>query len=121
MSPHLNYQIAHARQQEIATGTIRAHHAADVHRRTARQSSGARIRLVRRVVALGTCLAATTALTVGGAHASSRPVQASGRISAAQLAREIRALEANGYVQWQCTSSGTLMRNSQGDVVNLHW
>jgi len=121
VSPHLHYQIARARQQEIAAGTTHARHAADASRSTTRPSRMARTRVARRLAALGTCLAATTAVTVGGAHASSSPVQAGGHISASQLAREIRALEAKGYVEWQCTSTGTLMRNSQGDFVKLDW
>jgi hypothetical protein len=57
------------------------------------------------------CVAATIAVTVSGAHANPRTVKPNGRVSAQQFAREIRTLEAKGYVPASYTIGGTLMRN----------
>jgi len=44
------------------------------------------------------------------------------RISAPQLARDIRALEAKGYVPTSCTVTGTLMHNYVTDQsVTINW
>jgi coenzyme F420-reducing hydrogenase gamma subunit len=80
-------------------------------------------RLVQVVVALGVCVAAGCAVTVSDAHSNQRPMnQQAGHVSAQQLAREIRAFEAKGYVPTLCIVGGTLMRNySTGQSVTVKW
>jgi hypothetical protein len=110
MSAHLHYEIARARQQEIAARTIHAHHAPEMHGTWSRRRQS-RQRFGRAIAALSGCLAVTIAVTVGGAHANPSSVKSGGRVSAQQYAGEIRALEAKGYVPASCTIGGTLMRN----------
>ena len=110
MSRHLHYEIARARQQEIADRTTHAHHGRELHwaggpRRPVRQPLG------RAVAALSVCLGIATAVTVGGAHANPSSAQSGGRVPAQQYAGEIRALEAKGYAPASCAIGGTLMRN----------
>jgi hypothetical protein len=108
MSPHLNYQIARARQQEIASHAINSHHG-DAMRRTGNRHRSVRHRLAQVVTALAVCGAAGTVVAVSDAHPNQRPVRQ--HISAQQMGREMRALEAKGYVPTACTVNGTLMRN----------
>jgi hypothetical protein len=110
MSPHLQYKIAQARQQEITARSIQAHHAGEMHR-TAGPRRPLRQRLPQAVVALSVCLGVATAMTVGGAHADASSMKSGGRVSAQQYAGEIHALEARGYVPAACTIDGTLLRN----------
>lgn len=111
MSPHMHNEIARVRQQEIATRAINSHRS-----RTA-PTSGERRRtvkhhFVRVAAAIGACVAAGSAVAVSDAHTIQRPVkQRTVHVSAPQLAREIHALEAKGYVPAACTVSGTLARN----------
>jgi hypothetical protein len=121
MSPHLHYEIARTRQHELAIRTIHAHHRHDVDASTGSRRPIDR-RLGQAVVALGVCVAATTAVTMSGAHASPRPAKSGTRPSAAQVAREIGALEAKGYVQASCKLGGTLMLQSRtGRSVFVRW
>lgn len=121
MSPHLNYKIARAHQDEIASRTINGRHLRDLADSATRPRRSVRSRVGQAAAGLGVCLAATTAMTVTGAHASQRPKQPAARNSASQLARDIRMFEAKGYVPWQCTPEGTLMRNSHGSFVTVQW
>jgi hypothetical protein len=120
MSPQLQYEIARSRQQEIAARTIHAHHGHDMGG-TESPRRTVLYRLGRAAAALGVCLAVVITLTVNGAHANPRPAKP-GHLSAKQLARDIRALEAKGYVPAACTIHGTLMRNfSTGQSLTLAW
>jgi hypothetical protein len=48
--------------------------------------------------------------------------QQAGHVSAQQLAGEIRAFEAKGYVPTSCIVGGTLMRNYRtGQSVTVRW
>ncbi|MGO9908004.1 MAG: hypothetical protein ACLP4R_15515 [Solirubrobacteraceae bacterium] len=110
MSPHLHYEIARVRQNEIAARTLHAHHTTELRATAGRRTIS---RVGQAVAAVGACLAATAAVTVSGAFANQRPVRTGGHISASQMSRDIRALEAKGYTPYQCTPKGTLMRNSR--------
>jgi hypothetical protein len=122
MPSQLHYQIARARQQEIASQAIHAHHQSDV-----RGTGGRRPRVGRRLgqaaAGLGVCLAASIVVTVSGAHANPPVVKHGAQhVSARQLARETRALEAKGYQPAACTVRGTLMRNYRtGQSVTIEW
>ena len=116
MSPHLHYEIVRVQQNEIAARTLHAHHTAELGVTAGRSRRSVPSRVGKAVVAIGVCLAATT---VSGALASPRPVRTGGHISASQLSRDIRALEANGYTPYQCTRNGTLMRNSRSGQFKL--
>jgi hypothetical protein len=119
VSPHLHYEIARVRQQEIAASVLDAHRRHNVRgtdnpRRPVRQHFG------QVASAVAVCVAATIAVTTGGAPANPRTVKASGHVSAQQFAREIRALEAKGYLPASCTIGGTLMRNYRtGQLVTV--
>jgi hypothetical protein len=90
MSPHLNHKT----------------------RTTANRRPSVKERAGHVAAALGVCIAATTAVALSGAHLNQRPAeQHGGPVSAQQIAREIRVLEAKGYVPTACTINGTLMRN----------
>jgi hypothetical protein len=122
MSPHLHYEIARAHQREIVSDAL------DSNRSHARGTAGNRhggvkYRLAQLVAVLGVCGAAGTAVTVSAAHSNQRPIkQQQVHVSAQQLAREIRAFEAKGYVPTACTVSGTLMRNyTTGQSVTVSW
>ena len=120
--PHPHYQIARGRQHEIAARTIHPHHVHESRASADRTRHSVSSRVGQTVAALGVCLAVTTTATVSGACAGPGAAQANGRVSAPQLNREIRALEAKGYVQWQCTTHGTLMRNPRtGRLVTVSW
>ena len=122
MSPYLHYEIARARQQEIVSRVINSH------RRHRTRPAGSRHRSIKHRVgqvaaALGVCVAAGTAVTAATRNRISIPCkQHAGHVSAQQLARKIRALEAKGYVPTSCTVSGTLMRNySTGQSMTVKW
>jgi hypothetical protein len=119
MSPHLHYEIARARQNEIAVRTLYAHHATELGATAGRSHRPTTSRAARAVAAVGVCLAATAAVTVTGAFASQGPGGTGGHISASQTSREIRALEAKGYTPYQCTPKGTLMRNRRTGRLEL--
>ena len=110
MSPHLHYEIARSRQQEIAARAIRAHHAFEVSGNGGRRHRLAR-RLSRAVAAFSVCVAVPVAVTAVGARANPSSIRDGGRVSASQYLSGIRALEAKGYVPASCTVSGTLMRD----------
>ena len=112
MSPHLHYEIARVRQNEIAARTRHAHHATEVRATAGRSRRSVTSRVGRAVVAVGVCLA-LAATTVSGAFASPSLARTGAHIPASQLSRDIRALEAKGYAPYQCTRKGTLMRNSR--------
>jgi hypothetical protein len=112
MSPHLQYEIVRARQQEIAARTVHAHHPRETHG-TAGPRRRAVQRLSRAVAALSVCLAVSIAATAVGAQPNPSSVKHGSRISAPQYATEIHALEAKGYVPTSCTTGGTLMRNAR--------
>jgi hypothetical protein len=77
--------------------------------------------VVKAVAAASACLAITAAVATGGANATPKPAS-SGHASASQLSREIRGLEAEGYVPWQCTTTGTRMYKSGTDrFVDVIW
>jgi hypothetical protein len=118
--PH--YEIARGRQREIAARTIHPHRVNELRAGAYHTRHSARARVRQAVAALVVCLAVTTTATVSGACAGPGAAQANARISASQLNREIRALEARGYVQWQCTTRGTLMRNPRtGRSITVKW
>ncbi|MGO9819842.1 MAG: hypothetical protein ACLPTJ_04210 [Solirubrobacteraceae bacterium] len=111
MSPQLHYETAHTPDDETAA-PVQNHRVAttDLLRRSGNS------RISQAVAVLGACLAAATAVTVTGAHASSHVTQAS------QMNREIRAFEAKGYAPAACTRQGTLMRDSHtGRFVTVRW
>ena len=122
MSPYSHYEIARARQQEIVSRALNSHYR-HATRTTVSGHRSVRHRLVQAAAALGTFVAAASAVTVSEAHSSQSPIkrQAS-HISAQQLAREIRAFEAKGFVPTACIVRGTLMRNySTGQSVTVTW
>ena len=119
MSPHLHYEIARDRQQEMVDRAInsrRSHFRSAINRHRT-----IKYRLVQAVAVLGVCASAGTAVTVSAAHPTQRSVrQHAANVSAAQVTREIRAFEAKGYVPASSTVSGTLMRNySTGQSVTV--
>jgi hypothetical protein len=113
MSPHLHYEIARVRQNEIAGRTLHAHHAIEPRPTAGRSRRSVTSRVGQAVVAVGLGLAATAAMTVSGAFASPRLARSADHVSASQLSRDIHALEAKGYTPYQCMRKGTLMRNSR--------
>ena len=120
--PHPHHEIARGRQHEIAARTIHTHHVNELRATADHTRHSVRSRVGQAVAALGVCLAVTTTATVSGACTGPGAAQANGSVSAPQLNREIRALEAKGYVQWQCTTRGTLMRNPRtGRLVTVRW
>jgi hypothetical protein len=122
MSPYLHYEIARSRQQEMVGRALNSHRR-DATRTTADRHRGVKHRLVQVVAALAVFVAAGCAVTVSDAHSNQRPMnQQAGRMSAQQLAREIRAFEAKGYVPTSCIVGGTLMRNyGTGQSVTVKW
>jgi hypothetical protein len=70
VSPDLHYEVARARQQEIAGRAVRAHH----HGASGGQSSRRRSRrpLPDLVIAFAACLARVISLTVGETYANPR-------------------------------------------------
>ena len=122
MSPHLHYQIARARQQEIATRAINSHRSR-AGKPTVNRHRSIVHRLAQVVAVLAVCVVATAVVAGGYAHSNQRPLkQRAGRVSAQQLAGQIRTLEAKGFVPTSCTVGGTLMRNySTGQSVTVKW
>lgn len=122
MSPHLHYEIARACQQEI-TSRASDSYRRNATRRTVNRQRSVKHRLAQVAAALVVCGAAGTAVAVSDAHTNQLSAkQQTVHVSAAQLAREIRAFEAKGYVPAACTVSGTLMRNySTGQSVTINW
>lgn len=122
MSPYLHYEIARARQQEIASRANNSHHS-QATRTSVDRNRSVKHRLGRIVTVLGVCAASVTAVAVSDAQSGQRPIRpGAGHVSAQQLAQEIRAFEAKGYVPASCTVSGTLMRNySTGQSVTVKW
>ena len=117
MSPNLHIQLARFRQDELAA---RAHDAHELQAAAGRPPHGLRYRVSQAIAALGVGLFIATA-AVTGAQASPHTAQAGRRLSASQLASDIRALEAKGYTPWQCTPKGTLLRNSRGQFQTISW
>jgi hypothetical protein len=78
----------------------------------------------RVVTVVGLLLVVLAVLVSWPAVAENRTVQVehAGQVSARQLAWEIRAFEAKGYVPTSCIVGGTLMRNySTGQSVTVKW
>ncbi len=121
MSPHLNYEIARARQAEIAASVTRAHRLDEPRVPDGPGRRSIRSRLGHAAVAVGVCIAIATAVTVTGASATQRPAKAGGHLSVTQLNRQIRALEAKGYVPASCTTRGTLLRDANGQSKTINW
>jgi anti-sigma factor RsiW len=120
--PDPHSEMTHGRQHEIAARAIHPQHVNESRATADRTRHSVRARARQAVAVLGVCLAVTTTAAVDGACAGQGAAQASSRVSAQQLNHEIRALEARGYVQWQCTTRGTLMRNPRtGRLVTLRW
>jgi hypothetical protein len=121
MSPQLNYQIARARQNEIAAHTAHAHHRPDAES-TTKPRRPITQRIARILVPVGVSLAATAGVMVNVAQGSPQPASSASHVSAQQVAREIGALEAKGYVQTSCVVGGTLMRSSRtGQTRLVRW
>jgi hypothetical protein len=122
MSPYSHYEIARARQQEIASRAVNSHRS---HSRRAgiNRHRTVKYRLVQVVALLGVCGVAGTAVTVSDAQSNQLPMkQHASHVSAQQLVRKTRALEAKGYVPTACTVSGTELRNySTGQSVTVNW
>jgi hypothetical protein len=80
---------------------------------------------VSRLAIVVAVLSVTVAVLVSwqaGAASRTGQVKHAGHVSAQQLAREIRAFEAKGYVPTLCIVGGTLMRNySTGQSVTVKW
>jgi hypothetical protein len=108
LDPH--YEITRVRQDEIVAPTTHPDHGDDA-RTSAAPRHRFRTRLGQTIAVLGVCLAAATGVTITGAHAKPHPAKAANAQSAEQLARDIAALEAKGYVQASCTAAGMLMRD----------
>jgi predicted Abi (CAAX) family protease len=122
MSPYQHYQIARAHHEEIVSRAINPHQSHSG-RTAGNWQRGVKHRLLQLVAVLGVCGAAGTAVTVSEAHSHQAfMTQHHVRISAQQVARETRALEAKGYVPTSCIVSGTLMRNYRtGQSVTVKW
>jgi hypothetical protein len=118
VSPYLHHEIARARQQEIVSDALNSHRGHAIVRRRS-----VKYRLVQLVSVLGVCVAAGTGVTASAAHSNQRLAkQHSVRVSAHQLAREMRTFQARGYVPTACTVGGTLMRNyTTGQSVTVAW
>ena len=79
------------------------------------------VRIGLTVAAVSLAAAATTAGTLDATHADARPVHSSVRVPPRQVSSEIQALQAKGYVPYQCTVTGTLMRDARGNSVSIDW
>ena len=111
MSPEQSYQIARAHQHELVNRAMNSHRIG-ASRTAGDGRRSIRHRLVQVMATLGVCVAAGSVVAVSDAQSNQRPIkQHAGHVSAQQLAREYRSLEAKGYVPTSCTVSGTLMRN----------
>ena len=110
MSSHLHHEIARARQDELASRMVHAHHLDDAPA-PASPRRAVRRRLRRTVAALSVCLAAATAVTVTGADANPHGAKAASHVSAQRFASETSALRAKGYVPEYCTVAGMLMHS----------
>jgi hypothetical protein len=110
MSPHTHYELARTRQLEIAASVRLPHRAARFHEPSGRTPSCGHAR-IRRAIATVAAAFAAAAVAVSVAPASQTPAREVGHLSPAQYTREIRALEARGYVQSSCTVNGTQLRN----------
>jgi hypothetical protein len=119
MSPHLHYEIVRASQSEIAARTVHAHHANDLRATAHRSRRPLSSRVGKTVAAVGVCLAATGVVTVNGAFASQKTARTERHISAAQLSQNMHVLESEGYLPYQCTRKGTMMRNSRTGRLEL--
>jgi hypothetical protein len=120
--PHFHYEVARGRLHEIAARPIHRYRVNELRATADRTRHSIRARASQALAVLGVCLAVTTTATVGAACAGPGAARANGRVSAQQLNHEIRALEAKGYVQWRCTTRGTLMRNPRtGQFVTVKW
>jgi hypothetical protein len=95
------------RQEEIASRTIHPHDVQDVGAAAGRPSGRAR----RAIATLGVCVAAASAVAITDASANPQRTNRHTRVSAAQLAREIRAFNTVGFVATSCEAGGTLMTN----------
>lgn len=108
-------EMIRARQEEIASRTIYPHDVQDVRAPAGRPSGRIRGRARRAIAALGVCIAATSAVAITDASANPQRTNRHTRVSAAQLAREIRALNTVGFVATSCEVGGMLMTNYSTD------
>jgi hypothetical protein len=121
MSPHLHYEIARARQNEIAARATQVQHIREAHPIIGRSGRSVQRRVGSLAAAVGVCIAATTAVTMNVAGATPGQMKAGG-VSAKQLAQETRALERHGFVPTSCTVRGTRFRNyATGQSLTLSW
>ena len=96
MSPHLHYEIARARQNEIVSRAINSPRSQTT-RTAVNWQRSVKHRLVQMAAALAVCVAAGTAVTVSDAHSTQRPMTRHAvNVSAQQLAREIPRVRAQG-------------------------
>jgi len=113
MSPHLHYEIVRTGQSEIAAHTLHAHHANDLRATADRRHRPLTSRIGKAVAAVGVCVAATGVVTVNGAFANQKTGHTGRQVSAAHLSQNMHVLESEGYLPYQCTRKGTMMRNSR--------
>jgi hypothetical protein len=117
----MNIEIVRARQQEIAENARYAHHIHDLPDSGGRPRRSVRTRVLKAAAAVSACVAITAAIATGGANAMPKGAS-DAHVSTSQLNREIRGLESEGYVPWQCTTSGTRMYQSGTDrFVDVIW
>jgi hypothetical protein len=122
MSPYLHYEIARARQDEIALRAINAHRHGDTPTTASRGRTIER-RVYQAAAVIGVCIAAAMPVAATAAHPSHNATkpQHGGQVAAQQLARKIHAWELKGFVPTSCTAEGTRMRNySTGQSVTVN-
>jgi hypothetical protein len=108
MSLHINAQVVHARQTEIAASTAHAQHAQDVRLPRGRAGSKSTSRIRR-----GAALAAGLCLAVTGTEVATASTGSSEHLSAAQLQYHLRLLEAHGYKPASCMVGSTRLYNAR--------
>jgi hypothetical protein len=108
MSPHLHYEIARVRQEEIAARAIQSHRVQGV-RAAAGRRSGRSAR--RAIAALGVCVAASSVVAMSNASAHPRAVEQPSHVSGAQLQHELNALKTVGFVATSCEVGGMRLTN----------
>lgn len=122
MSSHPDAEMIHARQLASAARAPQTRGIAGPRAVVGRTRSGVWSRVGRTVAAVGVCLGATAAVAINAANAHPRPGKALRHITAQQLAREISALESEGYVPSSCTVDGTRLRDFRtGEYVTISW
>ncbi|MGO9906196.1 MAG: hypothetical protein ACLPY3_10820 [Solirubrobacteraceae bacterium] len=121
MYTQLPAEMIHTRQEEIPARTIDPHEVQDV-RADAPRSGRIPRRAGRAIAAVAVCVAATTVVAISDASANPQSAEHSSHVSASQLEREMRALQARGFVASSCEVGGTLMTNYRtNQSVLLSW